>query len=112
MIGNAGLTDGVLAELERSLLAHELVKLRVNAEREQRDQIMTELCQRTGAMAVQHIGKMLVVFRSSPVLRAKRSARCQGAADCGAQCPRWYRTQTRRSVTRCASAGRRQATAP
>jgi RNA-binding protein len=73
MIGNAGLTDGVLAELERSLLAHELVKLRVNAEREQREQILTELCARTGAMAVQHIGKMLVVFRSSPVLRAKEA---------------------------------------
>jgi RNA-binding protein len=73
MIGNAGLTDGVLAELERSLLAHELVKLRVNAEREQREQILSALCARTGAMAVQHIGKMLVVFRSSPVLRAKEA---------------------------------------
>ncbi|TAH46410.1 MAG: ribosome assembly RNA-binding protein YhbY [Betaproteobacteria bacterium] len=63
-IAGNGLTPSVIAELERSLQAHELIKVRVQgAEREQRDALMNELCTTLNASPVQHIGNILVVWR-------------------------------------------------
>lgn len=63
-VADNGLAPGVVAELERSLQAHELIKVRVQgAEREQRDALMQELCAALEAAPVQHIGNILVVWR-------------------------------------------------
>ena len=68
-IGGAGLSPAVLAEIDRGLKSHELIKVRVNgADRPGREAILEELCRRTGAQAVQHIGKILVLFRENPGL--------------------------------------------
>ena len=64
-IGGGGLTARVLAEIDRSLNSHELIKVRVNAERDAREAILGEICRRTGALPVQHIGKVLVLFREN-----------------------------------------------
>ena len=54
----------MLAEIDRALTAHELIKVRVgNMEREARDAALTHICDRLGAQAVQHIGKVLVLYR-------------------------------------------------
>ena len=66
IVGGSGLTASVLAEIDRSLKSHELIKVRVNAERAHRDAIFQEICRQTGAQAVQHIGKILVLFRENP----------------------------------------------
>ena len=64
MIGNAGLTATVLDEIARALKSHELIKIRVmNDERETRAAILDEICTRLNAGAVQHIGKILVVYQ-------------------------------------------------
>ncbi len=66
-VGGDGLTQSVLAEIERSLKSHELVKIRVPGEdRERREGLLDEICARTGAAAVQHIGKILVIHRRNP----------------------------------------------
>lgn len=63
-VADNGLAPGVIAELERSLQAHELIKVRIQgAEREQRDILMQELCAALDAAPVQHIGNILVVWR-------------------------------------------------
>jgi len=63
-VAGNGLTPTVVAEIDRSLQAHELIKVRVQgAEREQRDVLMGELCASLGAAAVQHIGNILIVWR-------------------------------------------------
>ena len=63
-IGDNGLAPTVVAEIERSLQAHELIKVKVQgAEREQRDALMQELCAALDAAQVQHIGNILVVWR-------------------------------------------------
>jgi RNA-binding protein len=68
LIGGTGLSASVLAEIDRGLKSHELIKIRVNrADRPGREAILEEICTRTGAKAVQHIGKILVVFRENPV---------------------------------------------
>ncbi len=66
MIGNDGLTQEVLAEIERTLMAHELIKIRVfNDDREQRETWLGEICDQLSAAPIQHIGKLLVIWRKS-----------------------------------------------
>ena len=64
MIGQHGLTEAVIRETETALRAHELIKVRVlGDERDERLLIGDELCAATGAQLVQHIGKLLVLYR-------------------------------------------------
>jgi len=63
-IGNAGLSAAVLRELELSLEHHELMKVRIGgAEREQRRQMIVELCKQLGAELVQAVGHMALIYR-------------------------------------------------
>ena len=66
LIGGGGLSAAVIAEIDRSLRSHELIKVRLNAPRAERDAAFREICRQTGAQAVQHIGKILVLFRENP----------------------------------------------
>ncbi len=67
MIGAEGLTRAVLAEIDRSLAAHELIKIRVfGDERDTRIAIYEAICDELGAAPIQHIGKLLVVWRPGP----------------------------------------------
>jgi len=62
-----GLSPAILAEIDRGLKRHELIKVRVpRADRPGREAILEEICRRTGAQSVQHIGKILVLFREKP----------------------------------------------
>lgn len=74
-ISQNGLTEAVLAEIANSLTAHELIKIRVyNDERAVREQFLATICDQLEAAPVQHIGKLLIVWRSSPELQAKLAA--------------------------------------
>jgi putative YhbY family RNA-binding protein len=67
MIGDAGLTPEVLHEIESNLKSHELIKIRVfGDERSRRRELVDRICEATGAQPVQHIGKILVVYRPRP----------------------------------------------
>ena len=66
LIGSAGLTESVLKEIGVTLNQHELIKIRVMAEREEREAMLNEICEKLDAAPVQHIGKILVVFKPSP----------------------------------------------
>jgi RNA-binding protein len=64
MIGNAGLTEAVKLEADRALEAHELIKIRVlGDDRQAREAWFMELCEALGAAPVQHIGKLLLLYR-------------------------------------------------
>ena len=65
IIGAKGLTDEVVKEVEAALKAHELIKVRAALERDDREVALKALCERTGAKAVQHIGKVLVIYRKN-----------------------------------------------
>jgi len=66
-VAGNGLTPAVLAEIEKNLIAHELIKIRVYGEdRHQRDALMQSICESTGAASVQHIGNILVIYREAP----------------------------------------------
>ncbi len=67
MIGNGGLTPAVASEIDRNLTAHELIKVRVMGDdRIAREDILKRVCDELGAAPVQHIGKVLVVYRPNP----------------------------------------------
>lgn len=79
-IGADGLTDAVRKEADAALRAHGLIKVRVfSDDRAARDVILAELADALNAAPVQHIGKLLVLWRPiPPKVRAEREDR--GAA--------------------------------
>lgn len=64
MIGEAGLTPAVIKEARAALDAHGLIKIRVfGDDREARLAFYDTLCTELSAAPVQHIGKLLVLYR-------------------------------------------------
>lgn len=64
MIGQKGLSENVLAELEQALAHHELIKVSIASEdREERKSFTDELCDQCQAEMVQRIGKISVLYR-------------------------------------------------
>ena len=67
LVGSDGLTPAVAGEIDRSLTAHGLIKIRVMGDnRDAREDILKRICDDLGAAPVQHIGKILVVYRPKP----------------------------------------------
>ncbi len=67
LIGGDGLTPAVVKETDHALSAHGLIKVRVfSDERDTREAILAQLCDELGAAPVQHIGKLLVLWRPIP----------------------------------------------
>jgi len=65
-ISENGLSDAVLKEIDTCLKAHELIKIRVYGDsREDRLAYQERICQELVAAPVQHIGKLLVVYREN-----------------------------------------------
>ena len=67
MIGAEGLTSAVLAEVDRALKAHELIKVRIGgADRDERETLGDALAEATDAAVVHRIGKILMLWRPGP----------------------------------------------
>jgi len=80
MVGAGGLTDAVVREVDAALAAHGLVKVRAMVEdRAARGDMLAALAARLDAAPVQHIGKLLVLWRPlAPKEKAPREARGRG----------------------------------
>ncbi|WP_331983385.1 ribosome assembly RNA-binding protein YhbY [Chitinimonas sp.] len=92
MIGNNGLSDAVLREIALNLDAHELIKVRVlGDDREQRAGWLDEICEALGCAAVQHIGKLLVLYRPTqdgkPKIQLPKPGQKRPAAPAAAKAP-------------------------
>lgn len=76
-IAENGLTDSVLKEIETCLKAHQLIKIRVYGDsRENRLAYYEQICAQLQAAQVQHIGKLLVVYRpqaDDPTVNPKKA---------------------------------------
>ncbi len=67
LIGDKGITESLIAELKRSILHHELIKVRISgAERELRDLMITQLCEQTQAELVQRVGHIATLWKRNP----------------------------------------------
>jgi len=66
MIGQKGLTDNVIAEVEQALVAHELIKIKVVAEdKEQRTAMINDICTALNAVNLKLIGNISIVYRKA-----------------------------------------------
>jgi RNA-binding protein len=69
-VGQAGLTDAVLNEIDAALTAHELIKVRINAgDRGMRDAMIGEIAARSSGDLVSRIGNVAAFFRANPKKR-------------------------------------------
>jgi len=67
LIGENGLTESVLKEIDRNLTAHGLIKVRAGGEdRESRAAMLAAICDTLSCAPVHHLGKMLILFRPQP----------------------------------------------
>lgn len=67
LIGDKGLTDSVIKEIDLALKSHGLIKVRVAGDdRQARLEYAQTICEATASALVQHIGKLLVLYRPKP----------------------------------------------
>ena len=73
LVGHQGLTPAVLHEIDVALTAHELVKVRAPVdERDEREALLQRICAELGCAPVQHLGRILTVWRPAPPEEKKR----------------------------------------
>ena len=66
IVGGSGITEAFLNELDLTLEHHELIKVRVNAaDREERDEMVAQLCEASNAELVQRIGHIAIIYRTA-----------------------------------------------
>ena len=79
LIGDAGLTPAVLKEIDASFKAHGLIKVRVfGDDREARIAMYETICAELRAAPVQHIGKLLVMYRPKEEAEKAKAAAPKG----------------------------------
>lgn len=74
-IAENGLSETVLKEIDLCLKSHQLIKIRVYGDsRDDREAYLKQICDDLEAAPVQHIGKLLVVWRPNPEAEAAKAA--------------------------------------
>lgn len=66
IVGQSGLTESVLEEINITLKTHELIKIKIRAEKEDRNQIRDLIIVKTQAELIQSIGQIIVIYRENP----------------------------------------------
>ena len=65
-IGDKGLTEAVMNEIDQALMAHELIKVKIRGqEKQDRAAFAEQICSAISAELVQHIGNILVLYRQN-----------------------------------------------
>jgi len=74
IVGDKGLSEGLMDELNRALKDHELIKIKIAiGDRDDRSKIIDDLVYRTGSELVQTIGKVAVLLKKNPKPNPKLS---------------------------------------
>ena len=74
IVGDGGVSDGVIGETNRALEDHELIKVKINAaDRDSRSLLGDALLEACGAEAIQKIGKVIVLYRHNAEANAELS---------------------------------------
>jgi RNA-binding protein len=66
IVGQSGLTESVLEEIEIAITSHELIKIKIRAEKEERLQIRDQIIVKTKSELIQTIGQIIVIYRQNP----------------------------------------------
>ena len=82
IVGQKGISETLLAETDRSLSDHELIKIKLaSADRDQRKQQIDEICSSCKAELVQTVGKIALVFRKNSKPNPKTSNLIRALSD-------------------------------
>lgn len=73
VVGNKGLSETVNKEIDRALYDHELIKIRIQYERDERRAIFEEICQTHQAEPVQLLGSIATIYRVSEKNNAEKN---------------------------------------
>jgi len=74
IIGDKGLSEGLMDELNRALRDHELIKVKIAiGDRDDRGNIIKDIAYRTGSEVVQTIGKIAILLKKNPKPNPKLS---------------------------------------
>ena len=65
IVGGAGMTEGVIQMADKALADHELIKVKFNEYKEEKQELTSELCEKTGATQVRIIGNIAILFREA-----------------------------------------------
>lgn len=71
-VGDKGLSETVMAEIEGALDRHELIKVKLDAERGARGELSEAIAERTGATLVGAIGRVVILYRQNPDVAKRR----------------------------------------
>ena len=76
MVGDAGLSESVLAEFESTLAHHELIKVKIRADdRAIRDEMIVKLCTEHSAELIQRIGNVALLYRANHDKKSEKRLR-------------------------------------
>ena len=65
IVGGAGMTEGVIQMADKALADHELIKVKYNEYKEERQELTTELSEKTNSTLVRIIGNVAILFREA-----------------------------------------------
>lgn len=65
IVGGAGVTDGVMDMIDKSLAAHELLKVKFNEYKDEKVELTNEICAKTNATLVRVIGNIAILYREA-----------------------------------------------
>lgn len=71
-IGKNGLGETQIAAIKRILIDHELIKIKFNDFKERREELSTEIIQKTGANLVDIIGNILIIYKQSDTISKRK----------------------------------------
>ena len=63
IVGGAGVTDGLMNMVDKSLAAHELIKVKFNEYKDEKQELTQQICEKTDATLVRIIGNIAILFR-------------------------------------------------
>ncbi len=65
-VGKGGLSESLVATVDRALSDHELIKVKFDALKEQKKVLAPELAEKTRSRLVQRVGNVVVLYREHP----------------------------------------------
>ena len=66
IVGQNGVTESLAEKVTHSLNAHELIKVKFNEYKDEKKELITEVCQQLDASLVRIIGNVAILFRPAP----------------------------------------------
>lgn len=65
IVGGAGVTDGIFTMVETSLKAHELIKIKYNEFKDEKNELTAEICEKCDATLVRIIGNVAILYKEA-----------------------------------------------